>query len=819
MHQEILLNKNWQFKLINYPLSKVALPKEKISKWIPAEVPGTIHTDLLKAGLIDDPFKENNEYKLEWISESNCIYKTEFDFPDKLKNSSAVKLVFEGIDTVADIYLNGKCIGKSENMFLRYEFNVTRLLKSGKNILELRFKSPVTCAKKLEKKYGELSAALNSYRVHIRKAQYSFGWDWGPSYPTMGIWRSVYLLAEDKAAIQKIYFRTEKLTKNNAVVKVSFDVVGNYVRRSKAVVSLSYKDKQFNKEILIRNNGKCEAEFTITNPKLWYPNGEGDQNLYDLKISIFDVSGKVLDEKIKRVGIRRIELQLKDKNKATFRFKINKKPVYIKGMNWIPADSFLPRVNKKKYRKLLTLAKNANANMIRVWGGGIYENDEFYDLCDEHGLLVWQDFMFACAAYPESKQFLISVAEEIIQNVERLRNHPCIAIWCGNNENEWGWYREEQKSYKEMPGYKIFENLIPGLLKTLDSTRPYWQTSPFGFDEDPNSQRTGNRHQWDIWSFWIDYNEVKSDRSLFVTEFGFQGPANELTFNKILPKEKRKIQSSSFEYYNKQIEGPERVIRFLSGHLPIKTNWSDFIYLAQLNQGLALKTCIEHWRTNKITNGSIIWQVNDCWPVTSWSLIDSASTPKISYYFTKNVFSKSILYFEKSKSHLKINLLNGRGKDKATLETIVIDSASGKYLSRNSQNVSLDQQKYIELNKINLADLPEDKNWIIVTTLYDRNKNIIHRNYFIEKEWKHLKLPKATIKIRQSKTEANRSLILTTNRPAFFVDVHYPGITFSDRGFILIPGEAKRLETSKAKNKAIKKNNIKIFSLNDYLNN
>jgi beta-mannosidase len=487
-------------------------------------------------------------------------------------------------------------------------------------------------------------------------------------------------------------------------------------------------------------------------------------------------------------------------------------------MNWIPADSFLTRVNAKKYRRLLTFAKNANANMIRVWGGGIYENDEFYDLCDELGLLVWQDFMFACAAHPENQQFLNTVTEEITQNVERLRNHPSIAIWCGNNENEWTWYRLEQRSYKEMPGYKIFQKLIPDLMKTLDSSRPYWQTSPFGFDEDPNSQKTGNRHQWDIWSFWGDYKKVKSDQSLFVTEFGFQGPANKQTFNKIISKQKRNIQSSSFEYYNKQIEGPERVFRFLAGHLPVKTNWSDFIYLAQLNQGFALKTCIEHWRTNNVTNGSIIWQINDCWPVTSWALVDSESIPKMSYYFSKNVFSKSILYFKKERSRLKINLLNGREVNRATFETIVIDSKSGKYLFRESKRLLENKRKQIELNRINTAELPEDKNWIIVATFYDRVKNVIHRNYYTEKEWKHLKLPKVRIKFRQLRTMDKNSLILKTDKPAFFVDVHYPGLTFSDRGFILLLGEEKRLEIIATKDKEVKKNIIKIFSLNDYLN-
>jgi beta-mannosidase len=311
---------------------------------------------------------------------------------------------------------------------------------------------------------------------------------------------------------------------------------------------------------------------------------------------------------------------------------------------------------------------------------------------------------------------------------------------------------------------------------------------------------------------------VKNDQSLFVTEFGFQGPANVETFNKILPVEKRKIQDATFEYYNKQIEGPERIIRFMASHLPLRIRWNDFNYLAQLNQGFALKTCIEHWRSNRnVTNGSIIWQLNDCWPVTSWSLIDSESKPKMSYYFIKNVFSKVIIYFSKSNSNLEINLLNEGEEVEVTFKTIIVDLKNGKYLLENSKKISLDKRKYIKLDNLNVSDLPDDKNWIIITTLYDYISNIIHRNFYLEKEWKHTKLPEAGIKFKLSNKSDRNYLILSAKKPAFFIDVHYRGITFADRGFILLPGEEKHLEILDGNNKVIKKNIIKLFSLNDYL--
>ncbi len=816
MSKKFYLHDNWSVKLTGKPLQDKTVPWKKLKNWIPSEVPGTIHTDLLNAGLIDNPFKERNEYNYNWISKSGWTYRTEFNYPSEISRSLVIKLVFEGIDTAADIFLNHKLLGRAENMFTRYEFNVDQVLNSGMNILELRFDSPVDTALNNEEKHGQLSLAKDSFRVHIRKAQYSFGWDWGPSYPTSGIWRSVYLTEVNKAVIRAVRFNTDKLTLRKARVKIGFEAELYTKEPVKAVITLTRENVSYRREIISANHKKHTASFEIDNPSIWWPNGSGEQNLYDLSISLTGSAGKIYDEVQKKVGIRKIELELADKKKPVFRFRVNNKLIYMKGMNWIPADSFLPRVNKKKYTELLTLAADANANMIRVWGGGIYENDEFYDLCDKLGLFIWQDFMFACENYPEDDEFVKSVSEEVTQNVERLRTHPCLAVWCGNNENEWIWYRNLSGSYKVMPGYKIFHKVIPSLMKSLDPDTPYWPTSPYGLDEDPNSQSSGNRHQWDIWSNWIDYSKVENDQSLFVTEFGFQGPACIDTFNKILPAGKRKIQGSGFEYYNKQIEGPERVIRFLAAHLPLRTGWEDFIYLAQLSQGLALKRCLEHWRGNrKITSGSIIWQLNDCWPVTSWSLIDSSNIPKLAYYFVKDAFSETIVHFRKSGSSLKIYVLNEGDDEEFLLETLAVNPLKGNFLN-SKRKISAPKGKYIEAEKIKTGKFSEIENLVFIATLYSKDGTIIHRNFYTEKEWKHISLSDPGIKISLPRESGNDFITLTSASPAFFVDVYYPGITFSQKGFILLPGEKKKLKIIKG-NKRISRENIRIYSLNNYL--
>ena len=467
---------------------------------------------------------------------------------------------------------------------------------------------------------------------------------------------------------------------------------------------------------------------------------------------------------------------------------------------------------------LLSLTKQANINIVRVWGGGIYENDEFYDLCDELGLLIWQDFMFACGSYPVNDEFIANVKEEVTQNVLRLQHHACIAFWCGNNENEWNWFKEQNSSYKNMPGYKIFHSIIPDILKKIDPEHPYWPSSPFGNENDPNSFNSGNTHQWDIWSAWIDYDNVKNDRSLFITEFGFQGPANKDTFKKCLPKQNRNLSDKIFEHHNKQIEGPERIIKFLSSHLPIRTEWDDYLYLTQLNQAFALKTCLEHWRTNGRTNGSIIWQINDCWPVTSWSIIDSEITPKLAYHFVKNSFAPQLLYFKDDGNKIKIILLNqDQDKIKGTLRLTALDIVSGEIIEDSSSKVNIENNGIAEINSVYRKNLPLDGSWILTAVLYNESNETICRNYYLTKPWKHVKLKKAKLKLDLISNDDSAEIVMDSHDPVFFIDLYLPHFTFSDRGFFILPGEQIKVKVIGKQIKPINIEDIKIHSLNSYL--
>jgi beta-mannosidase len=787
----------------------------KSSKQFPATVPGTIHTDLLNNKIIDDPFYSDNELRLSWIHECDWIYQTKFDFNGSIKNN--VDLVFEGLDTISEIYLNNVRLGGTDNMFVKYRYNVKSILKAKGNELKVLFKSPTRYAADEENKYGKLPVALNSSRVYIRKTQYSFGWDWGPTFPTSGIWRNVYLEEWSDAKIENVTFKTIRINKKTAEVEVSIYVNSSDKEDLSIMVSLSNHDTFNEQNIPITSSSKNKISFIIKKPKLWWPNGEGEQNLYLLKVKLVK-ENIVLDEIQKNVGIRNIELVLKENNKSTFKFRVNNKDIYSKGVNWIPADSFLPRVNKKKYSELLMLAKQANMNIVRVWGGGVYEDDEFYNICDELGLLVWQDFMFACGSYPENDNFIANVSEEVTQNVLRLQHHACLALWCGNNENEWIWHQEQKTSYKKMPGYKIYHRIMPAILRKIDPSHPYWSSSPFGNDEDPNSFESGNTHQWNIWSRWIDYTEVVNDKSLFVTEFGFQGPANKDTFEKYLPIKNRNVSDQIFEHHNKQVEGPERIIKFLSGHLPINTEWDDYLYLAQLNQAFALKTCLEYWRTNGRTNGSIIWQINDCWPVSSWAIVDSDIKPKISYHFVKNSFAPQLIYFTNDGIRIKIHLLNQNHLSiSGKLKITIIDSSSGMIVSEQNQKVNTKIRTIIEISSMLIKQLPANNNWILTAVLLDESNNTVCKNYYTLKPWKHIKLEKPQLKIKVKNKKNSTSLIIKSKNPVFFIDVYYPNLTFSDRGFYLLPEEQIEIQIKESKSNSFKASDFKIYSLNDYL--
>ncbi len=818
MNLKYELTANWNFSLAAANDANIPGKTGVFTKKRNAEVPGTIHTDLLSHKLIDEPFYSDNETSLQWISECDWLYETKFTLPEDFNADRPVNLVFDGLDTVAEIYLNKAHIGTTDNMFRKYSFGINEYLKDGDNLLEITFRSPGRYAKEMEQKFGKLPVALNSERVYIRKAQYSFGWDWGPTFATCGIWRNVYLENINAPAIEYLYLKTNSISNSTAETEVNVELSADAGTGTDLLVSIADGENTvFQTRINTDGKKTFRLNAQINDPKLWAPNGIGQQKLYALEAKLVKADETLSTKNIK-AGIRTIELQLQDGDKETFRFIVNGKPVFLKGANWIPAHSFLTVPAGDDYRYLLTKAAECNMNIMRVWGGGIYENDIFYEICDELGLLVWQDFMFACAAYPEHKEFIDNVTEEAIYNIKRIREHPSLAVWCGNNENEWIWYMEQKTSYNNMPGHNIYARTIPDLLKKLDPLTPYRISTPFGNGPDPNSMLSGNRHQWNIWSNFADYTEVVKDSSLFVTEFGFQGPANRETLNHYIPKGQRSIQSKDFEFHNKQIEGNERIIRFLAGHLPLRTGWEEFIYLAQLNQGLALKECLEHWRLKfPHTNGAVIWQLNDCWPVSSWSLIDSLNFPKLAYYFVQNAFAPTGVFFNKKEAGISITAVNdSMQKFSGSLKVVSLKNSKVKPLAVLSTDIALNEGETLGINFADNTNM-KARDEIFVATLYDRDKNIVHRNLCNGERWKHIKFPKTSLKTKLIHKKHENVFHIKAEKTAFFVDLSGKELMFSQRGMIMLPGEKVSVRVETKHNNPPKLKEIKINTLNDFL--
>ncbi len=457
--KQIDLNGKWQFKAVD---KYRALPKDisGITEWMSGTVPGTVHTDLLANGKIPDPFYRMNEEDVQWVDSQQWVYRRDFDVDENFLKEKRIELVAEGLDTYTSIRINGKQVGTTADMFVEHRFNAKKFLRSGKNFIEIAFDSPVLRSKALEKKHGVLAANHEQHRMYARKAQYSFGWDWGPRLTTSGIWRSIRLEAHAHAAMQSPFVKVISLTKREAVVELSIGV------SLFAAAPLRLHTEICGEKVIVADErrakkGEMKFRLRIKKPQLWWPNGYGEQPMYR---AIFSLVSN--DEEVERLevpfALRTVRLlQEPDKEGASFIIEMNGEKIFCKGADWIPSDSFIPRITDATYEKLLGMAKSANMNMLRVWGGGIYEQEIFYKLCDRLGLMVWQDFMFACAEYPEDSWFMKQVSDEAEKAVKRLRNHPSIVLWCGNNECEWIFCQHNPgKSPDEMTGAKIFKTLL-----------------------------------------------------------------------------------------------------------------------------------------------------------------------------------------------------------------------------------------------------------------------------------------------------------------------------------------------------------------------
>jgi beta-mannosidase len=621
------LHGRWKFKQV------------RTKKWLPATIPGCVHSDLRANKLIPDPFWGSNERALRWIEEKDWNYRHEFAVDAAVLKGGHIDLVAEGLDTVATIRLNGKEIARTENMFIGYRFDVASSIKAGKNVIEIDFASPMPYirARQSPDDAREWVDPVGGC-AHIRKEQCSFGWDWGPRLAISGVYLPLYLEAWDANRIESV-----RIAQRHHQGQVTLSLTPR----------LSVADRAANIRARLSLHGKIVAEsagtaLSVAKPELWWPNGLGDQPLYDLEVELCDDGGEVIDVWKRKIGLRTIELDRHaDEFGETFQFKVNGKVLFAKGANWVPVHALVATAPDSLYEDALTSAADAHMNMIRLWGGGIYEKEIFYDLCDQKGLLVWHDFMFACSLYPGDESFLNSVRREAEYQVQRIAHRACLALWCGNNELE-QMPQEILKTPRRKKAYEdIFYGVLPAVVEKYDGTTPYWPCSPHnpeGYEKGHNNERAGDCHFWDVWHARKPVKTYEKKEFRFCSEFGMQSYSSpEIAATFCEPKDFN-VFGPAMENHQKNAAGNLIILDYIARLYRFPKDYASLAYLSQLNQAYCMRIGVEHFRRSMPrTMGALYWQLNDCWPVASWSSLEFGGRWKALHYEAKRFFAPALV--------------------------------------------------------------------------------------------------------------------------------------------------------------------------------
>jgi len=811
---------NAQFSERNLSSEKWQFKNSKENKWLTASVPGTVHLDLMNNKLIPDPYKDENEKKVQWVENEDWDYRTVFKISAKELKDQNVDLVFHGLDTFSEIYLNGKLLKKTDNMFRTWKIPVKNDLKIGNNILQIKFKSSVHIGKDLAKKVP--FTMPESPRSFVRKAQYQFGWDWGPRLVTAGIWKDVKLNFWNQAKMENVKVEQKNLTEQTANLNIHAQIFAEQSGKYSFLINNETRDV-----FLQQGLNKISIPFQITNPNLWQPNGWGEPTLYDLKVSLKKDS-KTLSSKSERIGLRTIELiQENDEKGKSFYFKVNGNPMYAKGTNWIPSDSFTPRITKEKYQKLIKDCKDANMNMIRVWGGGIYEDDEFYKACDENGILVWQDFMFAGSFYPSDEDFLNNVKEEVKDQVDRLQNHPSIALWCGNNEIDeaivnWGYQKQfkysKEDSLQVWKDYKkVFHKVIPNALKEnlTPEKNIYWPTSPsigWGHKE---SLTEGDSHYWGVWWGEFPFEIYNEKVPRFASEYGFQGmPSLEAVKSMFSETPDLSLENPIVKAHEKNARGFHIINEYMKRDYVVPKDFVKYNYVSQLLQARGMQIAIEaHRRAKPYNMGTLYWQLNDCWPVISWSSIDYLGNWKALHYQVKRSFENQVILTEEKEGVLNFYAINDELKKFEDVSLIVYAKKfNGDIIVRRTTDCKrrvLDGILKLASPKTSffITESERDNSFLNLILVDKKGNKITESNHFFSKP-KDLKLTKPNITIKKiSPTEIEISTDVLAKDVYLMGDTH-----FSDNFFDLLPKTSKKITLSKPLK------NVEVMTLWDTMN-
>lgn len=781
----------------------------------------------MRAGIIEDPFYGDNEFRVSWVHENDWEYSREFKVDEKLFDTDRIYLECDGLDTLADVILNGHILGHVDNMYIQHRFDVTGKLLPTENHIRIRFKSPVNHTKPLVAKEPLMSPGDSiPGSIYTRKSPSQWGWDWGPQIPTSGIWRSIRLASYRTGRIDDVRIRQNH--RSSGQVTLSIEVaIEKYKRTSTSVtIKLTHPDGKIEEHEIksVSSTGKCSIN--IAKPKLWWPNGYGDHPLYKIE-AVLKSGDQELHSFIRQIGLRTIKVdQRKDDYGRAFTFIVNDVPIFAKGADWIPADQFPARISDQHYHHLVWSTAKANMNMLRIWGGGYYEDERFYDLCDRYGILIWHDFMFSCAHYPADKAYLENCRKDAEYNVVRLRNRACLALWCGNNEMEWFLYNgiggERNEQWRKQYS-KIFHDLLPSICSRLDPDTFYWPSSPSnGMQkpfEDPNGQIAGDGHYWGVWHGREPFTSYRKLYYRFMSEFGFESMPSIETVKTFCPSEHLNMTSHIMECHQKNRAGNGLILYYMAQTFRFPKNFEMMCYVSQLLQAEAMRYGVEHWRRNRgRCMGTLYWQLNDCWPVSSWASIDYFGRWKALQYVAKRFYSPILLSVAEEGKTAEIHVSNDTTKPAKIEVRWALEKFDGTVLRRSKIKTKIEGEKNKLLASLDFADELEGdmiRQAVLVTELLVNGKPAGSSvTSFIAP--KHLELPPAKVNVEVKSDDIGPYLEVRSDVMARWVCLSVPkkDVVFSDNCFdlpagrtVIVRPESEIEESTLAK--------TKVYSLRD----
>jgi beta-mannosidase len=839
-----LLDAQWEFR------AGSKTDRAELQDWHPAQVPGVVQTDLLKDGLIPDPFYQDNDTRLQWIGLTDWEYRATFQADAATLSHDHVDLVFEGLDTYAEVFVNEQGVLHADNMFRRWRVPVKNLLKAGPNTLRVVFHSPVESMIPKVKALPYILPSVTSHNTgneediatapYTRKAGYQYGWDWGPRYITQGIWQPVRVETWDALRVENFHIEQQTINKDVAALSAEFSIEAS--RAAPASIEITYGQLSGPPFPAVRQSvelipglNRISIPIHIANPHRWYPNGYGAQDRYQFS-ALLRTGRNVAAHASVKTGLRSIELR-REATKAgkSFAFVVNGIPVFAKGADVIPFDSFPNRVTPEIHREILEAAHDAHMNMVREWGGGYYESDDFYDICDELGILVWQEFMFGGDMVPGGADFQNSVKQEAIDQVTRLRDHPSVVLWCGNNEIETGWVHwGDRQLFKEAvsPADRekvwtdyvvLFHGILAEIVEQYGGV-PYWGSSPSAnFENPPDSQNDGDMHYWQVWHALAPVEMYTQQFPRFMSEYGFQSFPEMRTIRTFAKPEDMDIRSATMQDHQKNHGGNERILSYMLRWYPEPKDFASFVYLSQVLQAEAIKIGAEHLRRQMPnTMGSLYWQLNDCWPVASWASIDYYGRWKALQFYAKRFYDDLLVSPFAHDGKVDVYVVSDKLQPLGAAIHVRLLDFSGKVLTERTQDVQIPAQSsavYFTLDQKELLANANPRNSFLVFDLTVAGQPV-SRNLLFFDTMHNLDLPRP-VKIDAAVEASNGSYSVTLRSPALGRSVYLSfgdlDVQASDNYFDLLPGEpvTVKLKTPPGTSLDQLKSSMQVQSLTD----